>query len=456
MKYSIDDILTVSIAEIEKSKENERLLRKELEKEQEELNILANTIEPLLKADTFEQIFFVKEHPNWNRVSKTKIPSRLEIPKFEAKPLDLNELLRIFGVLSFVAMDNVKQDEKSPRKLVTESPRRISASSREKLFTERRIPQRPSSASFYSPENLRRSVIGLLENPILLNEIESKENLLYHIAYSDCSSSIFISGYHHAIFTYKDLPKFSKQSFSSNSTMLSVLTEPQGLAVTMKNTIVYTDRRLGVVEIFLNRLDDRDKHHDIKIGINARIIFQRQNSILWGLYCTRDGTYLVCMISETEDPAVVQFCEKGTRAFTHNSKGELLFAQPRCVCVNEMNQNICVSDFERGIIVLSYMGQFIFNYRGKQIKLGKPFSARGIACDRLGRILVADTYNDVVHLLENNGEFLTYILSSVSPISQPWGLCVDSQNRVWVAERNVHKGDVKTLAKVKVFQIYKS
>lgn len=466
MKSCIDDILTASIAKIEKSYDitQERLLRNELEKEQRELDKSVTTIEPILNEDPIDKMFFIKEHPDWNKVSKTTITSKLEIPKFESKPLDPNDLLHQFGSLSFVATAKVKLDEKLPqtpsqtfsRQLAfSESPRQSHASNRGTPYRERRI--RPSTATFYSQENFRRSMIGILEIPILINEIESKVNLLYHIAYSDCSSSMFISGYghQHAIYSYTNLPtsKSSKKRFSPNPTILSVGTEPQGLTTTMKNTIVYTDRRYGIVEIFRNCFDDKANHHEIKIGINARIIFPRhENSMFWGVYCAKDGTYLVC----TEDPAVVQFCKKGSRAFTHNSKGRLLFAKPRYVCVNEINQNICVSDFEIGIIVLNHSGHFIFNYRGNQIRYGKHFTPRGIACDELGRILVADTDNDVVHLLESNGEFITYILSSISPISQPWGLCVDSQNRVWVAERNVSKGDVKPLAKVRSFQIYKS
>lgn len=70
------------------------------------------------------------------------------------------------------------------------------------------------------------------------------------------------------------------------------------------------------------------------------------------------------MTSETDVSAVVHFV-KGTiyKEFTHNSKGELLFEQPRYVCVNETNQNICVSDFKRGIIVLNHLGQLIVNNR---------------------------------------------------------------------------------------------
>ena len=419
MKSCIDNKLT---GKIEKSYETveQCLLRKKLEKEQREQNGLANTFEPVLNKDRIDQMFFIKGHPDGNKVSKTNIPSRLVIPKFEPKPLDPRRSLY------FVSFDKVKQNEKIPqttvpafsKQLAFSESRRQSHASNPGILLPKRRNSRPYSATFYSPENLKRSMIGLKEIPILLNEIESKVNLLYHIAYNDLSSTVFISGYQNVIFSYKNLP--SSKSLCLNPTWLCVGTEPLGLTVTMQNTIVYTDRMYGVVELFLN---DEEAPY-----IKARIIFQRRKNELWGVNCTKNGTYLVCMTSETDVSAVVHFCVKGTiyKEFTDNSKGELLFERPRYVCVNETNQNICVSDFKRGIIVLNHLGQLIVNYRGNKIICGKPFSPRGIACDRLGRILVADTDNDVVHLLESNGEFITYILSSISPISQPWGLCVDS------------------------------
>lgn len=109
------------------------------------------------------------------------------------------------------------------------------------------------------------------------------------------------------------------------------------------------------------------------------------------------------------------------------------------------------------VVVLTSSGNVRFIYRGVQPTLSRsPFNPRGIACDERGNILVADLNNHVVHLLKGDGVFVTHVLSSISPISQPWGICVDSQNSVWVVERNMNSGEVQTYAKVKVFQIYKT
>lgn len=248
MKSCIGNTLT---GKIEKSYETVEkcLLRKKLEKNQRELNSLANTFEPVLNKDPIDKMFFIKGHPDGNKVSKTNIPSRLVFPKFEPKPLDPRP---------FVSFDKVKQNEKIPQTTVpafskqlafSERPRQSHASNPRILLPKRRDPL-SNSATFYSQENLRRSMIGLKEIPILLNEIVSKVNLLYHIAYNDFSSTVFISGYQNVIFSYKNLP--SSKSLCLNPTWLCVETEPLGLTVTMQNTIVYTDKMYGVVELFLN------------------------------------------------------------------------------------------------------------------------------------------------------------------------------------------------------------
>lgn len=143
--------------------------------------------------------------------------------------------------------------------------------------------------------------------------------------------------------------------------------------------------------------------------------------------------------------------------FIFNSKKEPLFSRPTFVCENRVNQNICVSDYDMKVIVLTSRGYFVFNYTGQQPVIKRtPFSPRGIACDGRGNILVADVGNDLVHMLKSNGEFITHILSSISPVSRPWGICVDSENRIWLVEENTDSEYVKSFTKFKVFQIYKT
>lgn len=174
------------------------------------------------------------------------------------------------------------------------------------------------------------------------------------------------------------------------------------------------------------------------------------------------GEYLFCMIPYNNNnlAAVVKVDvhKKVKReCMFKNSKRGPLFSRPTFVCENRVNQNIGVSDYDMKVIVLTSRGDFVFNYTGQQPVIKRTqFSPRRIACDGRGNILVADVGNDIVHMLRSNGEFITYILSSISPVSRPWGICVDSENRIWLVEENTDSEYVKSFTKFKVFQIYKT
>lgn len=106
------------------------------------------------------------------------------------------------------------------------------------------------------------------------------------------------------------------------------------------------------------------------------------------------------------------------------------------VCENRLNQNVCESDMDSKIIVLTFYCEICFNFKGIQ-PAGRraPSDPRGFACYGHGNILVADLDNDVKHLLKSDGEFVTHILFVISPISQPWGICVDSENSIGSREK---------------------
>ena len=76
-------------------------------------------------------------------------------------------------------------------------------------------------------------------------------------------------------------------------------------------------------------------------------------------------------------------------------------------------------------------GQHRFSYTGQGSLLFYPY---GICTDVLGHILVCDGASDTVDLLDQDGGFLSVILSPQQGINYPRGVCVDEENNLYVGQ----------------------
>jgi sugar lactone lactonase YvrE len=74
-------------------------------------------------------------------------------------------------------------------------------------------------------------------------------------------------------------------------------------------------------------------------------------------------------------------------------------------------------------------GNHRFSYRGRQD--GSEFSPWGICTDVHGWILVVANTSRV-HVIDQNGKFITVLLTSDHGISGDFGLCTDSDNNIWL------------------------
>ncbi|XP_065942766.1 protein wech-like [Magallana gigas] len=126
---------------------------------------------------------------------------------------------------------------------------------------------------------------------------------------------------------------------------------------------------------------------------------------------------------------------KEIQSLERDNKGQELYSEYPHYITENINGDICVSDcLKQAVIVVNKSGQHRFSYTGQESKI-HPYSIRpyGICTDILGHIIVCETSSKTVHLLDQDGQFLSLLLLSQKGIQIPLCVCVDDDN-------NLHTG----------------
>ncbi|XP_011430215.3 tripartite motif-containing protein 5-like [Magallana gigas] len=113
-----------------------------------------------------------------------------------------------------------------------------------------------------------------------------------------------------------------------------------------------------------------------------------------------------------------------------DNKGQALYGGPHYITEN-INGDVCVSDWDRrAVVVVDKSGQHRFSYTGP----GSGIRPHGICTDVLGHILVCDENSETVDLLDQDGQFLSLLLTPQQGVTCPRSLCVDDENNLWVGQ----------------------
>nr|XP_022341634.1 LOW QUALITY PROTEIN: tripartite motif-containing protein 45-like [Crassostrea virginica] len=155
------------------------------------------------------------------------------------------------------------------------------------------------------------------------------------------------------------------------------------------------------------------------------------------VYSRINGDILVGMYKD-EEAKVTRYSKAGKEIqnIQRNNQGQGLYSGPYYITEN-INGDICTSDYNKSaVVVVNKSGQHRFSYTGQ----GSVFHPYGICTDVLGHILVCDTsFNSrSVHLLDQDGGFLSIILSSQQGIKSPSGVCMDDEHKLYVGQFNTN------------------
>jgi hypothetical protein len=227
-------------------------------------------------------------------------------------------------------------------------------------------------------------------------------------------------------------------SINQGSLLKSIKTKsgnsPYDIAVTNSGDLVYTDYNDRTVNIVKNE--------------EIQNVIRLHNWKPWGVCCASSNDILVIMDSDdnTQSKVMRYSGSAETQTIQFDDQGNSLYSSSYFIYISEnRNLDICVADWgAEAVVVVNQAGKLKFRYTGHTPALkNKPFNPLGITTDSQSHIITSDYYNDCVHIIDQNGQFLKYINCG---LSKPRGLCIDTNDNLFVSQyRNTQVKKIKYL-----------
>nr|XP_022304577.1 E3 ubiquitin-protein ligase TRIM71-like [Crassostrea virginica] len=344
------------------------------------------------------------ETNNIDHVSKYKsknedfrnLPPKLKIslPNFQPQRINNEQLLKQFGSLSSLSIE-----------------------------AEEQVYTLSSPGAEASPP-----ARSLLDVPHLVTDIPTSGYVnLYHVSrLSD--EEIWTSGNN----------KIMKLYNLKGELLKSVLTKsgnnPKDIAVTRNGGLVYADYNIRSINLVSST--------QIQTLITLRgwtplsLCSRSCGDLLVTMRSDDNKQTKVARYSGSTEKQTIQWDDQGKPLYSSNPYGNIKNLS------ENRNSDICVADFDAyAVVVVSAAGKLRFRYTGPPSTPRESFRPLGITTDSQGNILTSDYNSDRIHIIDQDGHFLRLIHNL--GLQVPWGLCVDSRDNLFVAERST--GNVKKI-----------
>ncbi|XP_062605714.1 uncharacterized protein LOC134267532 [Saccostrea cucullata] len=166
----------------------------------------------------------------------------------------------------------------------------------------------------------------------------------------------------------------------------------------------------------------------------STLIKKTENWIPLCVFCSHfNGDLLVGMRGFRQTCKVSRYSYERQHIYTiqHDNKSLAMSGFPNYITENH-NGDVVVSDWPYAVVVTDREGRCRFSYRGRPSSSG--ISPQGICTDAMPNILVCDALTDAVHIIDQNGQFLSLIQTQqLEGINTPWSLSYDDKTHLlWV------------------------
>ncbi|XP_011435714.2 B-box type zinc finger protein ncl-1 [Magallana gigas] len=280
----------------------------------------------------------------------------------------------------------------------------------------------------YTMKKQRGSSRELLDTPVVINTFNTGYTNLKNVSFYS-EQEIWASA------RVSEIKCFNIKGNAINAIKTRSGENPNDIAVTSEGCLLYTDWELRTVNKVVNGQIEE--------------IITLQGWIPSNICVTSSGDLLLEMCNDDESHCkVVRYSgsvEKQT--IQNNENGKPLYSGDYKIKYIAENRNldICVADLAaRAVVVVSQAGKLRFRYTGHPSK-ENPFKTRGITTNSQGQILIADGGSLCIHILDQDGHFLSHIDNRM--FDDPNGICVDTLDNLYVTEYNT--GDIKVIKYLK-------
>ncbi|XP_052677306.1 uncharacterized protein LOC128158479 [Crassostrea angulata] len=385
----IDIVINKMKTEISEIKEKHRdILQKHLDEIKQIQSLIKQTLLAIKEIKTSTELApTIKYSSKIREFSKLPPKVKVTLPTFIPKPIDREKLYSLFGQITPLSTA-IEENVLSPNQ----------------------------------PNTLVRE---LLDEPELVATIQTGYKDLCCVTYID-DDRIWTSG------RTNEIKCFNAYGSLQQTIVTKSGEEPFDIAVDVGRDLLYSDQTVRTV-------------HKVKNGQTEELIRLRVWSPL-SLCVTCTGDLLVTMYagnyrlqskavrySGSTEKQTIQYDDKGKPLYSENGYSKYI--------TENRNHDICVADYGAGaVVVVNQDGKLRWRYTGhSSTTKTKPFKPRGITSDSQSRILTADRDNHCIHILDQNGQFLRYIDNC--DLNNPFGLCVDNNDNLFVCEYNKGNGD---------------
>ncbi|XP_052677898.1 uncharacterized protein LOC128158950 [Crassostrea angulata] len=389
----IDAIINKMKTEISEIKVKHRdILQKHLNEIKQIQSLIKETLQAIRKIEKSTEVSSTIEYSSKIR-EFSKLPPKVKVtsPTFIPKPIDREKLYSLFGQIT-------------PLSTATEE----------------------NVLSLNQP----KTSVSELDEPELVATIQTGYKYLRSVTCLN-EDSIWTCG------ETNDIKCFNIKGLLLQTIQTKSRKWPNDIAVDSDGNLLYcdwTDRTVNKV-----KNGQTEKLIRIQGWVPGNLCVTSTGDLLVTMY-SDDGTQSkVVRYSGSTKKQTIQFGDEGKPLYSVNDRNKYI--------TENRNHDICVADYKAGaVVVVNQDGKLRWRYTGHpSVTKNKPFIPYGITTDSQSRILTADWYNNCIHILDQNGQFLRYIDNC--DLEDPTGLCVDNNDNLFVCEH--FKGNVKKIKYLK-------